>query len=537
VSFEPAIRLMKGTLPESLYNFFYRSYFKARGAIRSRSVIRVSDGADVSKKAKIGAIFQLESFTSSSDILNILSSHVEKSLSGHHFFPIRNTSQCENWFALYVNATAFNGIIRSFVSQGFRVSVANIDRTSVRHDFYHLAKRTKSPLVLYKEYCSPGAAIVFSDDVSVHIHLLIKNGASGLVCTSRNGSFTELSIAELDNASAIAPFRQSNEYDFDVDVVFTWVNGEDPNWQLKRNFHASGFGAAPKTSLSDSRFKSRDELKYALRSVLTYAPWVRHIYLVTDAQVPTWLQEHDKVRLVDHCDIFLDKDILPVFNSHAIEANLHRIEGLSENFLYFNDDVMLRRSVSKSDFFSAFGRQSKFFYSAGSFIPLSKDHELLPVDIAAINNADLIKKMTGYRPRRKFQHTPIALKKSLVEKLEKAVPSVFLSNSISRFRDFDDYSILSALVHHYGYYLGEAQPSTISYDYINISDVSAHRRLERVAANDRKLSCFCVNDVESDDGKELSFFCDVMENIYPYRSTAEQESTQRSIQLTEHHHL
>ena len=145
--------------------------------------------------------------------------------------------------------------------------------------------------------------------------------------------------------------------------------------------------------------------------------------------------------------------------------------------------------------------------------------------------------MTEYRPRRKFQHTPIALKKSLVEKLEKAVPSVFLSNSISRFRDFDDYSILSALVHHYGYYLGEAQPSTISYDYINISDVSAHRRLERVAANDRKLSCFCVNDVESGDGKELSFFCDVMENIYPYRSTAEQESTQRSIQLTEHHHL
>jgi hypothetical protein len=204
---------------------------------------------------------------------------------------------------------------------------------------------------------------------------------------------------------------------------------------------------------------------------------------------------------------------------------LHRIEGLSENFLYFNDDFLLRQSISKSDFFTAYGRQSKFFYSTGAFIPFSTGKELLPVDFAAINNASFLEKITGYRPLRKFQHTPIALRKSLIDKLEEESPELFSSNSASRFRDFNDYSILSALIHHYGFYYGEAQPSTISYDYIDLNDKSAHRRLERLAANDQKISCFCANDVENDvendDDQELLFFAAVMESIYYYKSVAE----------------
>jgi hypothetical protein len=199
---------------------------------------------------------------------------------------------------------------------------------------------------------------------------------------------------------------------------------------------------------------------------------------------------------------------------------LHRIEGLSENFLYFNDDFLLRQSISKSDFFTAYGRQTKFFYSRGAFIPLQKHDDLMAVDLGAINNATLLATLVGYRPLRKFQHTPYALKKSVIEKLEHRAPELFIRNSKSRFRDFSDYSILS-LLHHYGYYLGTAQASTIQYNYINLQDDLAGQNLKELIYNHRRFSCVCINDVDSDDNSDSSFFEPIMETIYYYKSIAE----------------
>src|SRR5699024_9004422 len=48
---------------------------------------------------------------------------------------------------------------------------------------------------------------------------------------------------------------------------------------------------------------------------------------------------------------YISKEYLPTFSSHPIELNLHRIDGLSERFVYFNDDVFLTKEVEKEDFF------------------------------------------------------------------------------------------------------------------------------------------------------------------------------------------
>ncbi|MDE3724342.1 stealth family protein, partial [Nocardiopsis sp. N85] len=134
-----------------------------------------------------------------------------------------------------------------------------------------------------------------------------------------------------------------DEVTFPVDVVYTWVDGDDPAHAAKRALHR-GEGHTP-LAAGASRFTSRDELRYSLRSVEMYAPWVRHVYLVTDAQVPAWLETSAAgITVVDHRDI-LPETALPTFNSHAIGARLHHIEGLSEHYLYFNDDVFLARPV------------------------------------------------------------------------------------------------------------------------------------------------------------------------------------------------
>jgi UDP-N-acetylglucosamine-lysosomal-enzyme len=102
-----------------------------------------------------------------------------------------------------------------------------------------------------------------------------------------------------------------------------------------------------------SRFNNNDELKYSLRSLETHAPWVRNVYLVTNGQAPSWLNTNNtRIRVIAHDEIFTNKSHLPTFNSAAIETHLHRIDGLSKRFLYFNDDILLGKSISVGDFYT-----------------------------------------------------------------------------------------------------------------------------------------------------------------------------------------
>lgn len=135
----------------------------------------------------------------------------------------------------------------------------------------------------------------------------------------------------------------------DIDLVYLWVNGNDPQWIAKR------IACIGDTTASEENCKGRyvdnDELKYSLRSIDRYAPWIRKIFIVTDNQIPAWLDtSNPKIQIVDHTEILTAK-CLPCFNSMVIEHHLHRIDGLSEHFLYANDDMFINRPVSPSDFF------------------------------------------------------------------------------------------------------------------------------------------------------------------------------------------
>ena len=106
-------------------------------------------------------------------------------------------------------------------------------------------------------------------------------------------------------------------------------------------------------SFSASRFRDNDELKYSLRSIEKFAPWIRKVFIVTNGQIPSWLDlSNPKVQIITHDQIFLNKSQLPTFSSAAIELNLHRIPGLSDYFIYFNDDVFLGQPVFPYDFYS-----------------------------------------------------------------------------------------------------------------------------------------------------------------------------------------
>lgn len=105
--------------------------------------------------------------------------------------------------------------------------------------------------------------------------------------------------------------------------------------------------------VSASRFEDNEELRYSLRSVEKHAPWVRHIFIVTNGQIPSWLNlDNPRVTVVTHQDIFLNHSHLPTFSSPAIETHIHHIPGLSQRFIYLNDDVMFGKDVWPDDFYS-----------------------------------------------------------------------------------------------------------------------------------------------------------------------------------------
>ncbi len=140
-----------------------------------------------------------------------------------------------------------------------------------------------------------------------------------------------------------------------IDLVYLWVDGTDPVWITKKNkFLAPDKQVNPETA-GDCRYVEHHELKYSLRSVEMYAPWINHIYIVTDNQHPEWLDtNHPKITIINHEDI-IPAEYLPLFNSAAIESFLHNINGLSEHFLYANDDMMFGRPVEPSHFFHSDG--------------------------------------------------------------------------------------------------------------------------------------------------------------------------------------
>ncbi len=300
--------------------------------------------------------------------------------------------------------------------------------------------------------------------------------------------------------------RLPQDIPFPVDVVYTWVDGSDPVWAERRDRarrEADGGGEQRhEEAANDARYLSRDELKYSLRSIHQYAPWVRKIYLVTDDQTPAWLNtDHPGVQVVSHKEIFSDPQVLPTFNSHAIESQLHHIEGLSEHFLYFNDDVFLGSPLTPQTFFLSNGL-TKFFPSP-ALVPLGEHHPAdPPVAAAAKNNRALVEEGFSTTFTQKMRHVPHALSRSVLTEIEERYAEAHAATAAARFRSPQDLSVASSLHHYYAYHQARAVPSEMRYVYMDLAHPNTSRRLNRLLAN-RDMDVFCINDTVSTD-KDLA---------------------------------
>lgn len=280
----------------------------------------------------------------------------------------------------------------------------------------------------------------------------------------------------------------------DVDVVYTWVNHRDPNWQ---RLYSAATGELYSTPGGDAhtldRFLSREELRYSLRSIAEFAPWVRRIHIVSNCAAPPWLDlSHPKLRWVDHRDI-LPSACLPTFSSHAIEARLHHVPDLAEHFLYFNDDFFLCRPATPEDFFFSNGLSKSFVEEYG--VVNGTPHPLEPDYLnAARNGQRLIEARFNRTPTALHKHTPYALRRSVLDEMERAFPEEYARTTASAFRSISDISTVSFLYHHYAYLTGRALYAARNAMLIKYNSSRYASEMAKLVEGKSPALSVCIND-------------------------------------------
>lgn len=299
-----------------------------------------------------------------------------------------------------------------------------------------------------------------------------------------------------------------------IDIVYTWVDDNDPKWQKERIYWANQYLSllsSPDANVS-ARFRNREELRYSLRSVYQYARFVNHIYLVTCGQRPSWLKDDPNISIVSHEEIFPNKKDLPTFNSHAIEAHLHRIPHLSEKFLYFNDDVFLGREVFPKDFFSDDSKILLYTNMNEMFSGTLDSKE--PSWISALKNTDtLLSKEFKKETRYLLEHAPFALTKNVMQEVEQKFFQLFQQVSSHKFRLPHDYALTNGLIQYYALYTGKAEvvkyfeegrpimDRAFSY-FIQLCEDSQKNQAEFERMYKNRYAFFCIQDFDHENPQE-----------------------------------
>lgn len=331
------------------------------------------------------------------------------------------------------------------------------------------------------------------------------------VVTKKIGNSTYKTLAVFDQ-------KLVDDIIFPIDIVYTWVDGSDPKWLKDHLYWRKKLGISGGNNTA-SRYTDHDELKYSLRSVNMFAPWVRNIYIVTDNQTPKWLDvgKSDKIHLISHKDIFTDKTVLPVYNSHAINTQLHHIKGLSENYIIFNDDVFLGKPSLPEAFFTSNGLMkvalSKYQFGIGE----PGKYDVAP-SASGKNIRALLKADFGVYIANKLKHIPITQLRSVAYELEDKYTADVERTSASKFRSTSDIEFAGTLLSYYAAITARAIYCDHENNTIDISSPEASEELAQLR-KDGGTEVFCLNDSDTPDGqKELvrSMIVSFLDDYYPF---------------------
>lgn len=291
-----------------------------------------------------------------------------------------------------------------------------------------------------------------------------------------------------------------------MDIVITYVNGNDPIWQRDYEKYTN-------IPIMEKRFRDWGTLQYLLRGIEAHMPFIKNVYLVVShrSQVPEWA-DTSNLKIVLHED-FVPAEYLPTFNSNTLEMNLHRIAGLDEQYLYFNDDIFPVRDCRPEDFYRD-GKVrigiSRHYLCSGMFKKICR------------NSDRLARKALGLPLSRSFvrpQHICAPMLKSECERLSEIVKDDIMK-SYTRIREHVNYT--QYIFTDYLFYQGKILAERISSRHLSVAVSSRNRICSSIERPSRDI--ICINDVNLSESRfeELrEAVLNSFEKIFPSKSRFE----------------
>jgi len=321
-----------------------------------------------------------------------------------------------------------------------------------------------------------------------------------------------------------------------IDAVILWVDGSDAwlaekraRYLVEEQLTSAHPGAVP------ARFASSNEIRYCVLSILTFAPFIRNIYIVTDEQDPglddevlvRFPERAGCLKIIDHREIFRGyEEYLPTFNSSSIHTLMWRIKGLSENFIYFNDDMILIRDTVEEDWFIG-------------GLPVLRGKWLLP-PVRRIAGSSLkllanrhIRGNKEYRPKISFYvrqwqtslvlgwrwryffhcHTAHPMRIKTLEEFFRSNEELLRKTISYRFRDSEQL-LASSLAYHLEIRNGTAHMARLNLGYLHpwYSEERLNRRIDR-CTQDQRIKSICVQSVEMLSGNQREKIFNWLDNV------------------------
>ena len=319
-----------------------------------------------------------------------------------------------------------------------------------------------------------------------------------------------------------------------IDIVVLWVDGSNPERTV-----TSQVVDLNQEIDGEQRYRDYGVFNYWFRMIEKHAPWVNHVYLVTNGQKPEWLNlEHPKLRWITHKE-FMPEEYLPNFNSSAIELNLHRIEGLSENYLYFNDDMYLIRDSQPSDFYK--NNQPKLLAVYDALVPWSPFTNVYHNDVELIYRHFPNKKALKSSPWKFFnyrygslilknllllpwgptgyvnQHLPVPMKKSTLAHLWEIEGEILDRTSRNKIRNY------GVDVNQYICSLWQIESNQFYPMSKNIGETIGLNQVDKLDKifEDKHKKLLCVNDDSDLKEENLVHFKEIIQERYPKKSAFE----------------
>lgn len=310
-----------------------------------------------------------------------------------------------------------------------------------------------------------------------------------------------------------------NNTNHPIDVVIAWVDGSDPRLKEKRERYTNGENTFNVHGAHTTRFASNNEIRYCILSILKFAPFVRNIYIVTDDQDPNYSEyikryfpdRLSSIRIVDHKEIFRGfEEHLPSFNSISIGNMIWRINGLSENFAYFNDDVFLIREVKPTDWVLNNRPVLRGEWRFPPYIKILKNYFKLIFNRYILDNTNYREKFSfflvqwnaartlGMRFRYFVNgHTPHIMNRTRLENFFTKSTTLLQRNISFRFRDQNQFNV-STLSNHLEILSGNKQIQMFRLGYLNPAYHTIKRFKRKVlrCETDLRIKSVCVQSLD-----------------------------------------